>query len=91
MAVSADAVFRDRYGLHPRAANRIRETAAGTASRITLQSADGGASIDAGSMLSLVGASIRTGDRVTISADGADEDAALATMVALLDGGVCHP
>jgi phosphotransferase system HPr (HPr) family protein len=89
--VSADAVFRDRYGLHPRAANRIRETAAATSSRLTLQAADGGSAIDAGSMLSLVGASIRTGDRVRVSAEGPDEEAALTTMVALLEGGVCHP
>lgn len=89
--VSATAVFRDRYGLHPRAANRIRETAAAIASRITLQAADGGVAIDARSMLSLVGASIRTGDRVRVTAEGADEEAALATMIALLEGGVCHP
>ena len=88
---SADAIFGDRYGLHPRAANRIRETATGFGSRITLRPVDGGSEIDAGSMLGLVSAGIRTGDRVTVSADGPDADAALAAMKALLDGGVCHP
>lgn len=87
---TAVAVFRDRYGLHPRAANRIRETATAYTSRLTLEP-EGGTPIDAGSMLSLIGASIRTGDRVTVTADGADEDSALTAMVALLDGGVCHP
>jgi phosphotransferase system HPr-like phosphotransfer protein len=42
-------------------------------------------------MLSLVSAAIRTGDRLLVRADGPDEEAALAAMTALLDGGVCHP
>jgi phosphocarrier protein len=89
--VTAEAVFRDRYGLHPRAANRIRETAAGFSARLTLEPADGGGSIEAGSMLSLVSAAIRTGDRLLVRADGPDEEAALTAITALLDGGVCHP
>jgi phosphocarrier protein len=88
---SAEAVFRDRYGLHPRSANRIRGTAAEYQSKITLAPADGGSAIDAGSMLSLVSSGIRTGDRVTVTAEGPDEDAALAAMTTLLESGVCHP
>jgi phosphotransferase system HPr (HPr) family protein len=88
--LSAEAVFKDRYGLHPRAANRIRETATGFTARITIEPIDG-SPIDASSMLSLVGASIRTGDRVRVSAEGADEEAALTAMTTLLESGVCHP
>lgn len=88
---SADAVIRDRYGLHPRAANRIRETAAAHRSRITLEPVDGGASIDAGSMLGLVSSGIRTGDTIRVVADGPDEAAALEAMTTLLEAGVCHP
>ncbi len=88
---SADAVFRDRYGLHPRAANRIRQTASEYQSKITLEPAGGGSPIDAASMLALVSAAIRTGDRVTVTAEGSDADTALAAMTALLEGGVCHP
>jgi phosphotransferase system HPr (HPr) family protein len=88
---SAEAVFRDRYGLHPRAANRIRETAARHQSRITLEPVEGGSAIDAGSMLGLVSAAIRPGDRVRVTADGPDEAEALAAMTTLLESGVCHP
>lgn len=89
--MTVETVFRDRYGLHPRAANRIRETAAGFQSRITLEPLEGAAPIDAASMLALVSAAIRTGDRLRVSADGPDEKAALESMTKLFQQGVCHP
>lgn len=87
---SVDAVFGDRYGLHPRSANRIRTTADEYQSTITLEP-EGRSPIDARSMLSLVSSGVRTGDKVRVNADGPDEEAAAAAMKALLDGGVCHP
>jgi phosphotransferase system HPr (HPr) family protein len=89
--ISGEAVLRDRYGLHPRAANRIQQTAAGFASKLTLAAADGGSDLDPRSLLALVSSSIRQGDRVRVTADGPDEADALAALVALLEGGVCHP
>ncbi|HET7726162.1 MAG TPA: HPr family phosphocarrier protein [Candidatus Limnocylindrales bacterium] len=88
---SREAVLRDRYGLHPRAAHRIQSEAAGFQARIRLEPVDGQAAVDAGSMLGLVSSGIRTGDRVKVIADGTDEEEAVAAVAALLDGGVCHP
>ncbi|HEU4572957.1 MAG TPA: HPr family phosphocarrier protein [Candidatus Limnocylindrales bacterium] len=88
---STEATFRDRYGLHPRAANRILTTAREFHARVTLQRAGGGSPVDAGSLLGLVSSSIRTGDGVRISAEGDDAEAAIGAVAALLEAGVCHP
>lgn len=87
---SAEVVFRDRYGLHPRAAMRIQATAATFESAITLDPT-GGAPVDARSMLGLVSAGIRLGDRIRIGAEGPDAAAALTALSELIEGGVCHP
>lgn len=92
MTAARDAVFRDRYGLHPRAAMRISQTAARYQARITLEDpAAGGAPVDARSMLTLVGAGIRAGDRVRVAAEGDDAEAAVEAIATLLESGVCHP
>jgi len=89
---SIEIVFRDRYGLHPRSAMRIGQTASAFRSRLTIQRLDGGGSpLDARSMISLVSSGIRQGERIRVAADGEDEPAALAALQALIEGGVCHP
>ena len=89
---TADAVFRDRYGLHPRSAMRIQQTVAGFASKVTIQGLDSGtAPISAGSMIGLVSAGIRNGEKIRITAEGSDEAAALEAVRALCEAGVCHP
>jgi phosphotransferase system HPr-like phosphotransfer protein len=42
-------------------------------------------------MLALISSGIRSGDRVRVTADGADEAAALATVGDLIQSGVCNP
>jgi phosphocarrier protein FPr len=87
-----DVTFRDRYGLHPRAARRIQEAIAELTADVSLTNLDGDASpIDARSMLALISSGIRTGDRVRVNADGADEAAAIEAVGDLLEAGVCHP
>ena len=89
---SHDLVFRDRYGLHPRAAMRIQQTAGAFRSRVTIQSVSaGGTPVSARSMISLVGAGIRQGDTIQLTAEGEDEAAAVAALRALIEQGVCHP
>jgi phosphocarrier protein HPr len=89
---SRDVVFRDRYGLHPRAAHQIQTALAEAESRVTLEPLAGaGAPIDARSMLALISASIHPGDQLRITADGPDEDAVVAKLGDLLEAGVCHP
>ena len=49
------------------------------------------ATISAGSMIGLVSAGIRSGERIRITADGPDEADALEALRALCENGVCHP
>ena len=86
------AIFRDRYGLHPRSAHRIIQALAGVAATVTLEDvSSGGSAVDARSMLGLVSSGIRTGDRVQIRADGPDEAATVEALATLFEAGVCHP
>ena len=90
--ITVDTTFRDRYGLHPRAAMRIQQTAAGYRSTVTIEGLDTGtAPISAGTMIGLVSAGIRNGEHVRIAADGTDEVDALEAVRTLLEAGVCHP
>lgn len=92
VTATREVVFRDRYGLHPRAAMRIGQTAGRFGARITFEDlTTAGSPVDARSMLTLVGAAIRAGDRVRVTADGEDAEAAAEAMAALLESGVCHP
>lgn len=89
---TVDIVFRDRYGLHPRAAMRIQQAAGAFRSRVTVQNVEaGGAEMEARSMISLVSSGIRAGDKIRIGADGDDEVEALAALRQLIEAGVCHP
>jgi len=87
-----DVIFRDRYGLHPRAARRIQEVLGPFEASVTFEDLDGaGSPVDARSMLSLISSGIMLGGRVRISADGPDEAVASATIGDLLEAGVDHP
>lgn len=89
---SVDAVFRDRYGLHPRAAMQIQRMAGGFSSKITVQGDAGRRPpVDARSLISLVSAGIRAGETIRITAEGDDEAAAAEAIRALAEKGVCHP
>jgi phosphotransferase system HPr (HPr) family protein len=90
--ICRDVVFRDRYGLHPRAARRIQASLAGVAASVSFENLDGsGSSIDPRGMLALISSGIRAGDRVRITAEGTNEAAAVAAIGDLLEAGVCHP
>ncbi len=90
--ISRDVVFHDRYGLHPRAARRIQASLEGLDASVSLENLDGTASsIDARGMLALISSGIRAGDRVRITAEGTDEQAALAALGDLIEAGVDHP
>jgi phosphocarrier protein FPr len=87
-----DVVFHDRYGLHPRAARRIQASLEPFESTVSLENLDGaGSAVDARGMLGLISSGIRAGDRVRITADGADEAAAIDAIGDLIASGVCHP
>lgn len=90
--ITRDVVFRDRYGLHPRAARRIQAALGSVDAQVSFEDLDGtGAPVDARSMLGLISSGIRLGGRVRISADGPGEVAAIAAIGDLLEAGVDHP
>ena len=89
---SLDVVFRDRYGPHPRAAMRIQQEATRFRATVTIQGlASGGSPLGASSLISMVGAGIRAGETVRVTADGEDASEAIAAIGRLMEAGVCHP
>jgi phosphocarrier protein HPr len=76
-------------GIHARPGALFVRAAAGFASAITIENLDRGtAPINAKSILSVMGSGIAQGHRIRIAADGADEDAAIEALEALVDAGI---
>ena len=76
-------------GLHARPAAMFVKTAAGFASKVTLENLDrGSAPVDAKSILEVMGAGVRKGHHIRVTAEGPDEDAAIETLEAFIDGGM---
>ena len=84
-AVTREAMIRFEHGLHARPAARIADCAKRFSSNVTLRIGDKTAS--ARSPVAVMALNARHGDRVTLSATGADAAASLDALVALLDAG----
>ena len=84
-----DQTIRNPSGLHARPAAMFVKTAAGFASRITLENLDRGtAPVDAKSIIAVMSSGVATGHRVRVTADGPDEDAAIETLDAFITSGL---
>ena len=84
-----DQTIRNPSGLHARPAAMFVKTAAGFASRITLENLDRGtAPVDAKSIIAVMSSGVATGHRVRVTAEGADEDAAIETLDAFIASGL---
>lgn len=79
-SAEATAVLTDPEGLHARPAAALVRLAAGFDARVTVNGAD------ASSLLRIIALGLRNGERVTVRADGADADAAVAAVSELLSG-----
>lgn len=75
-------VVIDPSGLHARPAARFVQAASRFSSRIVIQ--QDGREADAKSLISLLGLTIRPQSEITLAADGADADEALAALAAEL-------
>ncbi len=85
---SAETTVRNPSGIHLRPAAMFVRTAAGFKAAVTVENLDKPADpADAKSMIKVTSLQIRLGNRIRISADGPDEDAAIDGMVAFVDGG----
>jgi phosphotransferase system HPr (HPr) family protein len=78
-----EAVISNTLGLHARAAARFVQAASRFKSRIQLS--NGGRTADGKSILGLLALIGRQGTRLTICADGPDEQEALGHLVALVE------
>jgi phosphotransferase system HPr (HPr) family protein len=86
---TTERIVLNPSGLHARPAAMFVKTAAGFASRVTLENLDrGSAPIDAKSILMVMSAGVSKGHLIRVTVDGADEDDAIATIEAFIDGGM---
>ena len=90
--LSYKVTVRNPSGLHLRPAGLLCGEAIKYKSSITYQSAitfeyDGGTA-NAKSVLSVLGACVKSGDEITLVCEGEDEQAAIDALVALIEGGL---
>lgn len=86
---TAEVVIRNPSGLHARPATLFTQAAAGFASRVTVENLDRGKGpVDAKSILLLLTAGVSHGHRIRLAADGEDEEAAIDTLVRMIDEGL---
>ena len=70
--------IQDELGIHARPAGVLVKEVKKFESKITIEG--NGKKADAGKLLAVMGMGIKKGTAVTVSAEGADEDAAIADM-----------
>ena len=76
--VSFNYVIKDEIGIHARPAGMLAKEAKAFESKITI--AAKGKEADVTRLMSVMGMGIKCGDKVTVSADGADEEKAIEAL-----------
>ena len=84
--VSKNVVIKNPTGLHLRPAGLLCKEALRYQSSIKFQFEN--MTANAKSVLSVLGACVKCGDEITFICEGADEEQALADMVALVESGL---
>lgn len=69
-----DYVITDPVGIHARPAGQLAKLAKEVESKVTIEFND--KSADAGRLLAVMGLGIKSGDKMTVKIEGADEEAA---------------
>jgi len=78
----------NKAGLHARPASEFVMKAKSFTAEVTVRNMDkNGAAVNAKSIVRLLGEGLGTGTKIEISAEGADEKAAVEALVALVDSG----
>jgi phosphotransferase system HPr (HPr) family protein len=86
---TTETVVQNPSGIHARPAAIFVKTAAGFRSKITVENVDrGSAPIDAKSIIAIMGAGVRQGHTVRLTATGEDEDAAIEALEAAIRSGL---
>lgn len=88
--VSEKVMIKNPTGLHLRPAGLFCKTAMQFECKITIEkkTRTGDLSANAKSVLSVLGACIKSGDEITIVCDGDDEESALKEMVQIVKDGL---
>lgn len=88
--VSGKVIVKNPTGLHLRPAGLFYRTAIQFECKITVEkeTRTGSMSANAKSVLSILGAGIKSGDEITIVCDGKDEETALEEMIRLVKDGL---
>lgn len=75
-------VIKDEQGIHARPAGLLVKKAAGYESAVTI--GKDGKDVDAKRIFGVMGLGVKQGMEITVKADGADEDKAIAELEAFL-------
>ena len=88
--VSGKTKLKNHTGLHLRPAALFCKTAMQFASKITVrkQARNEEVTANAKSVLSVLGACIKSGDEIEVICEGSDETAALAEMIRIIEDGL---
>jgi phosphocarrier protein HPr len=81
--IKQDITIINKLGLHARASTKLTQTASQFASEIWIEK--GGRKVNAKSIMGVMMLAAAKGSTVTIEANGADEAAAIAALVALIN------
>lgn len=86
--VSSKTVVKNPSGIHARPASMFVQCAAGFESKVSVRDVTkDGDTKDAKSILAVMSLGMTCGDEIEISAEGADEQAAVDALVALVESG----
>jgi phosphotransferase system HPr (HPr) family protein len=89
---SVELVVRNPSGLHARPATLFTQAAARFASTVTVENLDRAKGpVNAKSILLLLTAGVSRDQRIRLSADGPDEEQAIAGLVELIESGLGEP
>lgn len=75
---SFEYVIKDELGIHARPAGILVKEVKKFESKITIQKGD--RTVEASRLMALMGMGVKCGDKVIITAEGADEDTAIEQM-----------
>lgn len=85
--VTRETIIKNRLGLHARPAMSFVELANGFKSEIRVEVADGKAAADGKSVMQMIVLEGTQGTKLKLTASGDDAEAALNTLVGLIDDG----
>ena len=85
--ISKNFIIKNPTGLHIRPAGKLCEAAMNYECHVGFRYGDNGSEANCKSILSILGACIRSGDTIELVCDGGDEEAAMEELSALVESG----